>query len=702
MKKIILHALTGLLIICASLGQIMPSITVQASETSEGHKIVRVGYFCDDVFHAGQSDDAIKSGYGYEYYQKISNYTSWEYEYVYGEWNEIYQAFLKGEIDIIDDISITNERLSLMDFSALPMGEEDYYIFVPEDSDITISDVHSLDGKRIGADRNSLNFNYLKQFVRENDLDIWIEPCEGYQDRINKMNYGIIDGMVTIDSFAEPGYKSIFRLGSQDFYFAVNKSRPDLLEELNDALFKIFDQYPAYNADLKDKYFKKTIVIGSYSEAEKQWLEDHPVIRVGYRISSMPYCDLDKETGEATGLLVDVLDEFKKYTGATFEPVVYNTLDSLIEAMNSGEVDCIFPVMDSYWLSEQNGYTQTLPVTEDRMSIIFSGNYKGIDGYKKMGYIEGSPVQKMFLTQTGLGQELIGYPTLDDCMNDIASGQIDGTVLSVSTWNYISNASYKYDKYNHLILDNNVGYCFAVPTENLDLYSILETSITKLDNSFVTESVNKHTSRGTDYSLISFIQHNVVTFMIIVFGIIGLLLLLIFRESINKATKDSLSYSSEHDGLSGALNRTAFTRITKELRGAGVSIGLGIVDIDDFKLVNDTYGHDMGDQIIRKVAMLLMGEFRSEDRIIRFGGDEFIFIATGLDYSNRSLIETKLNKVLENLSDPNDSLPPVTLSIGVAFSGKGYTETLFENADKALYIRKKGGKNGITFSDTRE
>ena len=190
--------------------------------------------------------------------------------------------------------------------------------------------------------------------------------------------------------------------------------------------------------------------------------------------------------------------------------------------------------------------------------------------------------------------------------------------------------------------------------------------------------------------------------MIIVFGIIGLLLLLIFRESINKATKDSLSYSSEHDGLSGALNRTAFTRITKELRGAGVSIGLGIVDIDDFKLVNDTYGHDMGDQIIRKVAMLLMGEFRSEDRIIRFGGDEFIFIATGLDYSNRSLIETKLNKVLENLSDPNDSLPPVTLSIGVAFSGKGYTETLFENADKALYIRKKGGKNGITFSDTRE
>ncbi|MCF0143383.1 MAG: transporter substrate-binding domain-containing protein, partial [Parasporobacterium sp.] len=211
-----------ILVLVASL--FVPSETVQAASSAKEHKVVRVGYFADDVFHAGQSDDAIKSGYGYEYYQKISNYTAWEYEYYYGDWNEIYQAFLKGEIDIIDDISITNDRLTVMDFSALPMGEENYYIFVPEDTDITISNIHSLDGKRIGADRNSLNFTYLVEFVRENDLDIWIEPCEGYQDRLNKMKYGLIDGMVTIDSFAEPGFKSIFRLGSQNFYFAVNKA----------------------------------------------------------------------------------------------------------------------------------------------------------------------------------------------------------------------------------------------------------------------------------------------------------------------------------------------------------------------------------------------------------------------------------------------------------------------------------------------
>ncbi len=98
---------------------------------SEEQKKIRVGYFSDNIFHFGQSDIEFKKGYGYEYYAMLAKYTGWNYEYCYGSWTEILDEFLKGNIDIIDDVSITPERKQQMLFSSLPMGEEHYYIFDP-------------------------------------------------------------------------------------------------------------------------------------------------------------------------------------------------------------------------------------------------------------------------------------------------------------------------------------------------------------------------------------------------------------------------------------------------------------------------------------------------------------------------------------------------------------------------------------------
>ena len=126
-------------------------------------------------------------------------------------------------------------------------------------------------------------------------------------------------------------------------------------------------------------------------------------------------------------------------------------------------------------------------------------------------------------------------------------------------------------------------------------------------------------------------------------------------------------------------------------------MALILLDIDRFKGINDTYGHEMGDKVLQKVGHLLSGYFRSGDYPVRIGGDEFIVILNDFDEVNKNTIKHKLNLINNELQDTADGLPLVTLSVGVAFSKKGYSDELFNQADAALYAVKEAGRNGVRF-----
>lgn len=164
-------------------------------------------------------------------------------------------------------------------------------------------------------------------------------------------------------------------------------------------------------------------------------------------------------------------------------------------------------------------------------------------------------------------------------------------------------------------------------------------------------------------------------------------------------------YRAEHDALTGILNRAAFERITNSLRSNPHPLAFALLDVDNFKGINDTYGHDIGDAILKKVAHILITHFRESDVAFRFGGDEFALILTNYDDDKRGFIIRKfaeINEMLqhlgtasihhENASDTTEELPPVSVSAGAAFSINGYSDLLFKQADSALYQIKKGGK----------
>ena len=167
----------------------------------------------------------------------------------------------------------------------------------------------------------------------------------------------------------------------------------------------------------------------------------------------------------------------------------------------------------------------------------------------------------------------------------------------------------------------------------------------------------------------------------------------------NRLANEKLSYEATHDQLTNLYNRTAYASILDSLTEEGSRLALILVDVDKFKSINDNYGHDKGDAVLKSVADALHESFRNEDMVCRIGGDEFAVIINNASSDLRSMIIDKLKKVSERLATPQNDLPFVTLSTGVAFTDLLAADAdLFKSADLALYKVKKGGRNGLAFS----
>lgn len=173
--------------------------------------------------------------------------------------------------------------------------------------------------------------------------------------------------------------------------------------------------------------------------------------------------------------------------------------------------------------------------------------------------------------------------------------------------------------------------------------------------------------------------------------------LTVLQESL-----DELSYQSEHDALTGLANRRAFDRTLdlemERAQRAGTALSLAIIDLDDFKVVNDTYGHVTGDKVLIHLAKIISGTKRRYDLAARIGGEEFAIILPGIGQTRSSAVLNRIRCELSSLSftAPEGGTFRVSCSVGIA-SFRGQSDIspkyFFELADKALYDAKAEGKN---------
>ena len=342
---------------------------------AEDGKTVRVGWY-ESPFN--QTDPyGRRSGYAYEYQQKIAAYTGWRYEYVYGSWPDLMQMLTDGEIDLMSDISYTVGRARSILYSMAPMGAEEYYVFVSSvhNSGVNSTDYTSFSGKKFGINKGSVQVSMFRNWASKKGVEVEIvELTASEAETVAMLDRGEVDALVAIDGFGGGDtLLPVCKIGSSDFYFAVSKTRPELLKELDAALLKIQEENAYYNQQLQEKYFGYSGSTMYLAENELNWLSEHGAVRVGYRDNYLAFCAKDQATGELTGALeafLSLASRSLQNAQIVFEAVPFSSTTDALEALKRGEIDCVFPVNFSAYDAEEMDVLTTVPLMQSEMYAV--------------------------------------------------------------------------------------------------------------------------------------------------------------------------------------------------------------------------------------------------------------------------------------------------------------------------------------------
>ncbi len=519
-----------MLIVCVIVS-VMPEAL--AEET-----VVKVGYFSDEVFHRGAAENERKSGYGYAYYQEIAKYNDWKYEYVYGSRNEIYQKLQDGEIDIMCDVSKEIEGAENLLFSKKPMGTETYYIFVSEDNTTVQSDDSAaINGMRIGINPDKLGEQYMREYAEANGITYTPVMYREYDDRVEALENGEIDAMVTTDTYMTGRIRPVTNIGERDCYFALAPGREELLSELDRVQSIILSNNPNYHTQLREKYYYQNIIRTKLTDDEKAWVDSHPNIKIGYLDNYMPFSSKN-EDGTPDGLITALLPQLSEYMGIEFTAYSYESQTKLLAALENGDIDVVFPTYEDMWYSERRNYMQTPSVVSDRVSVIYKGDYDKLE-YGRIAVWEQSPVQSLYVSTAYPEAEQIKYRDINDALNAVSRGEVDCMAASNDIMRRLTNDESKFTDLKISATSSVINYCFAVRRTDTELYSLLTMALNRLDSSEVTDTVIRYLYAESDYSIRDFLRRNAtaVTLVFIVLLLIIVLWYIMYRKKSEDAKR---------------------------------------------------------------------------------------------------------------------------------------------------------------------
>ena len=532
MRSLTRKSVCALLSLLLLLSAVLP---VKAAAETAPAKVVRVGSF-EDTFNYCNEKGARK-GYGYELLQTLSGYTGWQFEYVTCDWSDCFEKLKNGEIDIMGDISYTEDRAEEMLFSDEPMGEEKYYLYADlSRTDLPTSDYKTLNGKKIGVLMGAESEVMLTEWEEKYGLKTQHVNISNNEDVKQKLANHEIDCFVSLEEsyWAELGISTITRVGKSSIYYVLNKDRSDLKEELDNAMRALDEEAPFYTADLCKKYFSldyKPILTGE----EKAWLKEHGAIRMGFLTSDSGVSTYDPATGEITGTITDYIQFARDCLGnqeLEFQLVGYDDKEAELNALKSGEIDMIFHFDQSPNLAEEYRVACTNTTWTSNMMAVTN----------KQLFIENQvnrvavPQNKISLTRYIAFYypqwEIVDCDTQEDAIKLVKDGQADCFITGIS-----SEAKYSknYGFYS-VPLPNPANSCFAVKSGNRSLLSILNKTIKAMPANMLTSSLAMHKSSARKVTLSDFIKDNF--FMVLLVSSIAVAaILLTILKLLRKARK---------------------------------------------------------------------------------------------------------------------------------------------------------------------
>ena len=510
-------------------------------------KTVKVGYLLFEGYQKGREDEP-KSGYGYEFLQKVAYYAGWRYEYVYGDFPELLEKLGKGEIDVMGDLSYTPERAQQFNFSDEEQGREYFYLFVRKDNrSIDINNLQTLNGLRVGIARGSVQVDMFREWMRKQGINCEIVEYDSGDKRRYDMTLGKIDATVSpnVTNVNAYNWLVVARIGNTPFYYGVSKNRPDLLKDLNDAMLQIHRADWYYNERVYLKYYTQSSVTSPYLlPQENKWLEQHPVINIGYLDYMYPYCGTDS-MGKAKGILYEFIRHMQENYNIALHPVAYSSREEMGKALEAGEIDIMFPTFGGFWLAENENRMLSESLTNSSMLMLFA-NGSSTKTTKRIAIDGRYPFYEFFMRENYPDSEIIKCDSLEECMEAVKDDRADCAIIDANYYYAVKNENDLLDNVVVVSSGLRIPVSFSVRSGDRELLTILNKGCNSIGSSDIINARLAQLNSDKKPTLLQFAKQN-IQFVLTCAFLLTMLQIAIFTFYIRKIrrSKEQLLISKQ-------------------------------------------------------------------------------------------------------------------------------------------------------------
>ena len=520
-------------------------------------RTVRVGWY-EGIYNTTGADGQ-RRGYSYEYQQAVAAHTGWKYEYVEGSWAELMSMLKKGQIDLLGGISYAEERSTSMLFSALPMGEDRYYLYVnPSNTDISASNLTTLNEKRIGMMPDTLSAEMFHEWEKSHEVNTQQVDIIDVNDIRQKLKNHEIDGFVLNESpqWERDNISPALLIGGSYNYFAVSKKRPDLKEELDQAMQKIERENPFYTDDLYKRYLSANS-LETLTDEEQNWLEQHGAVRIGYLKNDVGVSLADTESEKPVGIINDYISLASGCLGEKnieFQLTGFDSQEEELQALKDGRIDMIFHMNQNPYEAEQNDVILSNTVFEVNVAVLTG--VKKFDENKEntVAVRRNNLLGKWYISFNYPFWKIKEYDSSDEVEKAVRSGEADCFVVKAGQ----SLETMADSKMRSIFLTKSGDSCFAVTRDNTTLMNILNKTIQTLPASRLSSQFCVYENAPGKVTLAEYIKDNLravsigfVSTTLVIIMIIAYLMMKARKAQIQaekaNAAKSDFLFNMSHD-----------------------------------------------------------------------------------------------------------------------------------------------------------
>ena len=523
----------------------------------EAEKVIRVGSF-EDTFNY-VDEHGVRRGYGYELMQALAGYSGWKFEYVKCDWSNCFEKLENGEIDIMGDISYTDDRAEKMLFSEEPMGEEKYVLYANlSDTDIVSSDFKSLDGKRVGVLMGTKPEEMLNEWENKYGIHTEHVNVSGNSDIEKKLANDEIDCFVSLEEsiWSERGISCVTTIGKSGIYFVMNKERSDIKKELDYAMGQLDKDSPFFKADLYKKYF--TLDYTQFlTGVEKSYIEEHGSIRIGFLDNDPVVFSMDQRSGQLSGTLTEYISYARDCLGnhtLDFDIVAFDDYDKMIKALQNHKIDVIYYTSRNPDFAEQNNYALTNTAwTYSLMAVTDKENFNEDEVYTVV-VPKNKVALKQHIAYSYPQWNLVDCETMDEASEMVVDGKADCFIMGTSQALLFDN----YKNLKSIPLTKTMEGCLAVKDGDATLLSILNKTIKAMPSDMLTSAIAMYESTADKVTFYEFLKDNLKVVLVLAQCIIIIILVLLQRARIASENTKKLN-----DKLEIALKKAEDASLAK-------------------------------------------------------------------------------------------------------------------------------------------